>query len=187
MKLKAIQLRKGMIIIFNDDLYMLTNVMHITPGKGQAAVQTKMKSIKTGTNAEKRFRSDENVEKADLQTRNMEFLYQDGSDYIFMDKETFDQFPLNTDLIGDNALYLLPNTSIDVSFHENEAIGIELPLTVELKVVDTDPNLKTATVTSSYKPATLETGLKVQVPQFIKEGETLRIDTRDGKYLERAK
>ncbi len=187
MKLKAIQLRKGMIIIFNDDLYMLTNVMHITPGKGQAAVQTKMKSIKTGTNAEKRFRSDENVEKADLQTRNMEFLYQDGSDYIFMDKETFDQFPLNSDLIGDNALYLLPNTSIDVSFHENEAIGIELPLTVELKVVDTDPNLKTATVTSSYKPATLETGLKVQVPQFIKEGETLRIDTRDGKYLERAK
>ncbi|MCD4692665.1 MAG: elongation factor P, partial [Calditrichales bacterium] len=148
---------------------------------------TKMKSIKTGTNAEKRFRSDENVEKADLQTRNMEFLYQDGSDYIFMDKETFDQFPLNADLIGDNALYLLPNTSLDVSFHENEAIGIELPLTVELKVVDTDPNLKTATVTSSYKPATLETGLKVQVPQFIKEGETLRIDTRDGKYLERAK
>lgn len=187
MKLKAIQLRKGMIIIFNDDLYMLTNVMHITPGKGQAAVQTKMKSIKTGTNAEKRFRSDENVEKADLQTRNMEFLYQDGSDYIFMDKETFDQFPLNADLIGDNALYMLPNTSVDVSFHENEAIGIELPLTVELKVVDTDPNLKTATVTSSYKPATLETGLKVQVPQFIKEGETLRIDTRDGKYLERAK
>ncbi len=187
MKLKAIQLRKGMIIIFNDDLYALTNVMHITPGKGQAAVQTKMKSIKTGTNAEKRFRSDENVEKADLQTRNMEFLYQDGSDYIFMDKETFDQFPLNADLIGDNALYLLPNTSLDVSFHENEAIGIELPLTVELKVVDTDPNLKTATVTSSYKPATLETGLKVQVPQFIKEGETLRIDTRDGKYLERAK
>lgn len=187
MKLKAIQLRKGMIIIFNDDRYVLTNVMHITPGKGQAAVQTKMKNIRTGANAEKRFRSDENVEKADLQTRNMEFLYQDGSDYIFMDKETFDQFPLNADLIGDNALYMLPNTSVDVSFHENEAIGIELPLTVELKVVDTDPNLKTATVTSSYKPATLETGLKVQVPQFIKEGETLRIDTRDGKYLERAK
>jgi elongation factor P len=187
MKLKAIQLRKGMIITFNDDLYVLTNVMHITPGKGQAAVQTKMRNIKTGTNAEKRFRSDENVEKADLQTRNLEFLYQDGSDYIFMDKETFDQFPLNVDLIGDNALYLLPNTSIDVSFHENEPISIELPLTVELKVVETGPNLKTATVTSSYKPATLETGLKVQVPQFIEEGETLRIDTRDGKYLERAR
>lgn len=187
MKLKATQLRKGMIIIFNDDLYTLTDVMHITPGKGQAAVQTKMKNIKTGTNAEKRFRSDDNVEKATLDTRSMEYLYDDGDNYYFMDQETFDQIPLHSDLLGDANLYLLPNTVVEVSFFENNAIGIDLPNTVDLKVVETEPTMKTATITSSYKPATLETGLKIQVPQFISEGEVVRVDTRDGKYLERAK
>jgi elongation factor P len=187
MKLKATQLRKGMIIIFNDDLYQLTDVMHITPGKGQAAVQTKMKNIKSGTNAEKRFRSDENVEKATLENRSMEYLYDDGNHYYFMDQETFDQIPLDSELLGDAHLYMLPNTLVDVSFFENSPIGIELPNTVELKVTETEPTMKTATVTSSFKPAVLETGLKVQVPQFISEGELIRIDTRDGKYLERVK
>ncbi len=187
MKLKATQLRKGMIIIFNDELYTLTDVMHVTPGKGQASVQTKMKSIKSGTNAEKRFRSDENVEKATLETRKMEFLYDDSDNYYFMDQETFDQIPLHSELLGDAHYYLLPNTPVDVSFFENEAIGIELPNAVDLKITETEPVMKTATITSSYKPATLETGLQVQVPQFISEGEVIRIDTRDGKYLERAK
>ncbi len=187
MKLKAIQLRKGNIIIFKDDLYAITEAMHVTPGKGQASIQTKMKSIRTGANAEKRFRPDETVEKADLQTRKMEFIYQDGEDYYFMDQETFEQIPLKEDLLGEAPLYMLPNTEVEVDFYENAPIGIELPLTVELKVVETEPNLKTATVSSSYKPAVLETGLKVQIPPFIEEGEVIRIDTRDGKYLERAK
>ncbi|MGD9900211.1 MAG: elongation factor P [Calditrichaceae bacterium] len=187
MKLKATQLRKGMIIIYNEDLFVLTDVMHITPGKGQASVQTKMKNIKTGTNAENRFRSDETVEKANLENRVMEYLYDDGQHYYFMDKETFEQIPLTSELLGEAHLYMLPNIEVDVSFYNNEALGVELPNTVDLKVVETEPIMKTATITSSYKPATLETGLKVQVPQFISEGEVIRIDTRDGKYLERAK
>ncbi len=187
MKLKAVQLRKGNIIEFNNDLYVLTDVMHVTPGKGPAFFQTKMKSLTTGSNAEKRFRPEEAVIKADLETRKMEFLYNDDDAYYFMDSKTYEQFPLYAEFIGDDVYYLLPNIKVDVSFYQGKAIGLELPLSVDLKVTQTDPNLKTATVSSSYKPATLETGLKVQIPPFMEEGETIRIDTRDGKYLERAK
>ncbi len=187
MKLKASQIRKGSVIMFRDDLYVMTDVMHVTPGKGPAFIQGKMKSIKSGQNAEYRFRPDESVEKIDLQTRKMEFLYEDSGDYIFMDQETYDQIPLNTGLLGDAPLYMLPNTVVDVSFHGTEPIGVELPFTVELTVAETEPNLKTATVSSSYKPAVMETGLKVQIPPFVEEGEKIRIDTRDGKYLERVK
>jgi len=187
MKLKAIQLRKGNIIIFKNDLYVLTEVNHVTPGKGQASIQTKMKSVKSGQKGENRFRPDETVEKADLQTRKMEFLYRDGEHYYFMDQETYDQLPLSSELLGDAPLYILPNTVVDVDFYENDPIGVELPITVDLKVVETEPNLKTATVSSSYKPAVLETGLKIQIPPFIEEGEVVRIDTRENKYLERAK
>lgn len=187
MKIKATQLRRGMIINFEGNLYTLTEVMHITPGNLRAKVQTKMKNIKSGVNAEYRFRADESVEKASLQTRQMEYLYEDGAHFFFMDLETYDQIPLNSELLGDAKLYLLPNTKVDISFYENDAIGIELPNTIELKVLETEPGLKTATVTSSYKPAVLETGLKILVPPFIEIGEIVRVDTRDGKYLERAK
>ena len=187
MKIKAIQLRRGNVIMYKDDLYVITDFMHVTPGKGPAFFQTKMKSIKSGSNAEHRYRPDEGVEKIDLETRKMEFLYEDGGDYYFMDQETYDQFPLNKEVLGEAPLYMLPNTQVDVSFHQNDPIGIEIPLTVELAVTETDPNLKTATVSSSYKPAVLETGLKIQIPPFIEEGEVIRVDTRDGKYLERAK
>ncbi len=187
MKLKATQLRKGMIIEYNDDLYQLTDVFHNTPGKGQASVQTKMKNIRTGVNAEKRYRSDETAIKASLESKEMEFLYNDGDDYYFMDTETYDQIALRTDIIGDSHFYLLPNIKVTVNFYQNSPVGIELPGSVELKIIETEPSLKTATVTSSYKPATLETGLKIQVPPFISEGEVVRIDTSDGKYLERAK
>ncbi len=187
MKLKASQVRKGNVILFNGELHVITEYKHLTPGKGQAAIQTKMKNIITGSNAEHRFRPDDNVEKADLDTRRMEYLFQDEHHYFFMDLETFEQIPLDEDMVGDAALYMLPNTQVDISFHENRPIGIELPLTVELTVSETEPNMKTATVTSSYKPAVLETGLKVQIPQFIEEGEVIRIDTREGKYIERAK
>ncbi|MBN2424704.1 MAG: elongation factor P [Calditrichaceae bacterium] len=187
MKLKAIQLRKGNIIKIDNELLIIADFVHITPGKGQAVIQAKLKNIRTGTNAEKRFRPDEAVEKADLQNRRMEFLYDDGSFFHFMDKENYEQIALSDEFVGDGKYYLLPNTDVDVSFYNNDAIGIELPLSVDLKVIETEPNLKTATVTTSYKPATLETGLKTQIPPFIEEGEIIRIDTRDGKYLERAK
>ena len=149
MKLKASQVRKGNVIVFKDDLYVLTEVVHVTPGKGPAFIQSKMKNVRGGQNAEYRFRPDESVEKVDLQTRKMEFLYEDAGDYYFMDQETYDQFPLSTDLLGDAPLYMLPNTVVDVQFHDSTPIGIELPLTVDLKVVETEPNLKTATVSSS--------------------------------------
>jgi elongation factor P len=187
MKLKATQLRKGMIIEYNDDLYQLSEVFHNTPGKGQASVQAKMKNIRTGANAEYRFRSDETAVKAYLESKEMEYIYVDGDDYFFMDMETYEQISLRKDLLDDSIYYLLPNIHVTVNFYENSPISVELPQSVELKVVETEPTMKTATVTSSYKPAVLETGLKVQVPPFISEGEIVRIDTDDGKYLERVK
>jgi len=187
MKIKATQIRKGMILIYNKELNVVTSMSHFTPGKGQAGVQCKMKNIKTGNNAENRFRSDESVEKANLETIKMEYLYDDGDQYYFMDLETFDQIPIMEELIGDAKFYMLPNTQCEVSFFESAPLSVELPLTIELKVIETSPHLKTATVTSSYKPATMETGLIIQVPQFISEGEVIKIDTREGKYLERAK
>jgi len=187
MRIKATQLRKGMIIEYNKDLYQVSEVLHITPGNWRAMIQTKMKSIRSGTNAEKRFRSDDIIVKADLETKEMEYLYQDGEMYTFMDVQTYDQVSLHVDLVGDVALYILPNTKVLVDFYQGKPLSIELPGSVDLKVVETEPALKTATVTSSYKPAVLETGLKVQVPPFISEGEIIRIDTADGTYLERAK
>jgi elongation factor P len=187
MKLKATQLRKGMIIEFNNDLYQLTDVFHNTPGKGQASVQTKMKNIKTGTNAEYRFRSDETAIKASLDSKEMEFLYQDSEDFHFMDTSNYEQITLREDILGDAHFYLLPNTKVMVNFYQNSPVSIELPGSVELKIIETEPQIKTATVTSSYKPAVLETGLKIQIPPFLSEGEVIRIDTSDGKYLERAK
>lgn len=187
MKLKATQLRKGMIIEFNDDLYQLTEVFHNTPGKGQASVQTKMKNIRSGINAEYRFRSGETAIKASLESKEMEYLYQDGEDFYFMDVQTYDQLALRSDVLGDAVLYLVANIILAVNFYQNDPISVEMPGSVELMVTETEPQLKTATVTSSYKPAIVETGLKVQVPPFISEGDTIRIDTSDGKYLERAK
>jgi len=187
MKLKATQLRKGMMIEHNNELYRLSEVFHNTPGKGPASVQTKMKNIRTGINAEKRYRSDETAIKASLESKEMEYLYNDGDDFVFMDTETYDQIPLRTDVLGDSHLYLLPNTKVTVNFYQNSPVGVELPGSVELKIIETEPSMKTATVTSSFKPAVVETGLKIQVPPFISEGEVVRIDTSDGKYLERAK
>ncbi len=187
MKLKAIQLRKGMIIEFNNELHQLSEVFHNTPGKGPASVQVKMKNIRTGIKAEKRYRSDETAIKASMDSKEMEYLYRDGEDFYFMDTETYDQIGLRADVLGDADMYLLPNVKVSVNFYQNNPISIELPGSVDLKVVETEPSMKTATVTSSYKPAVVETGLKVQVPPFISEGEVVRIDTSDGRYLERAK
>jgi elongation factor P len=187
MKLKATQLRKGMIIEFNNDLYRLTEVFHNTPGKGQASVQTKMKNIKTGNNAEYRFRSGETAIKASLESKEMEFLYQDGQEYCFMDTATFEQLTLNQELLADAIYFLLPNSKVNINYYNNNPVGIDLPASVELKIVETEPTMKTATVTSSYKPAVLETGLKIQVPPFLSEGDVIRVDTSEAKYLERAK
>jgi elongation factor P len=187
MRIKATQLRKGMIIEYNNDLYQLSEVLHITPGNWRAMIQTKMKNIRTGTNAEKRFRSDDIIVKANLETKEMEYLYQDGELYTFMDVETYDQISLHAELVGDFPLYVLPNTKVLINFYQGKPLSLDLPGSVELKVTETEPAMKTATVTSSYKPAVLETGLKIQVPPFISEGDVVRIDTSEGTYLERVK
>ncbi len=187
MKIKAIQIRKGNVIEYKGDLYRVTEAIHVTPGKGQALMQIKMKRLSDGTNAEHRFRPDEAVEKATLITKEYQYLYQDGDDYIFMDLETYEQISLNKEMLGDAIYYLLPETIVQIQFYEGKPVGVELPQAVELRVVETEPTLKGATVTSSYKPAKLETGLVTQVPPFIEEGEVIRVDTRDGKYLDRVK
>lgn len=185
MKIKAIQIRKGNVIIFREDLYKVTEALHVTPGKGAAMMQVKMKRLVDGTKAENRFRPDEAVEKATLFTREYQFLYKDGDAYYFMDLETYEQIHVSSELLGEGIYYLLEETIVQIQFYEGDPVGIELPPAVELKVVETEPNLKGATATTSYKPATLETGLLTQIPPFIEAGEIIRVDTRDGKYLDR--
>lgn len=187
MKIKAIQIRKGNVLEWNKDLYRVTEATHVTPGKGQAVMQVKMKRLSDGNKAENRFRPDESVEKAELFNREYQYLYEDGSNLCFMNLENFEQILISKDLLEDQIYFLLPETIVQVLFHNNTPIGVELPASVELKIVDTEPNLKGATVSSSYKPATLETGLVTQVPPFIEVGEKIRVDTRDGKYLDRVK
>lgn len=187
MKIKAIQIRKGNILNFKNDLYRVTDATHVTPGKGPAMMQIKMKRLSDGTKAEHRFRPDEAVEKVSLIVREYQYLYQDGDHFYFMDLETYEQIHLHRDMLDEGVYYLLPETIVQIQFNEGDPVGVELPASVELRVVATEPALKGATVTSSYKPATMETGLVTQVPPFIEEGELLRIDTRDGRYLDRAK
>ena len=183
----ATQLRVGMTILYNGEPYRVVSVQHITPGNWRGMVQTKLKNLKTGSSVENRFRSDEKLEKAHLDQHEMEYLYNSGTDYHFMNTENYEQVSLSSEELGDNVYYLIANVKFMVDFYEGKPVGIEPPQVVELKVVDTAPNLKGATVTNTLKPATMETGLVVNVPAFINVGEKLRIDTTDGKYIERAK
>ncbi len=183
----ATQLRVGMNIIHKEKLCRVASVTHVTPGKGHGMIQAKLREVATGTGFDYRFRSDERIERATLEQRQMEFLYADGEEYVFMNSETYEQINLNTELLGDSINYLLPNIQIKVEFFQDQPIGVDLPQSVELEVVETAPELKGATASASAKPATLETGLVVQVPQFVKVGEKIRVDTSEGKYIERVK
>ncbi len=185
--IQATQIRPGMVILMDGNLYRVLSVNHVTPGNWRGMVQTKMRNLKTGSNYEHRFRSEDRVEQGNLEQHEMEYLYAAGGEYVFMNTETYDQVHLSPDVLGDAVYYLTPNCKLDIDFYEGNPVAIELPMTVDLKVVETEPGLKGATVTNQLKPAKLETGLMVQVPGFISVGETLRIDTATGKYLERAK
>ena len=185
--LPATQLRAGMAILHEGNLCRVLSVLHLTPGNWRGMVQTKLRNLKTGNSFEYRFRSEDRVERADLEQHEMEFLYASGDEYHFMNTGTYEQVAIHRDDLGDAVNYLTPNTKVVVEFYEHRPVGVELPITVDLKVVDTPPGLRGATATNSGKPATLETGLQVQVPQFIQVGEVIRIDTAEGKYLERAK
>jgi len=186
MSIPATQLRPGMIIKHNNDLHSVFSVEHRTPGNLRAFIQAKLRNLRTGAMFEHRFRSPDPIEKINVDEVKMEYLYQDGDDYYFMNTENYEQLHLNKDILGEAVNYLTANLQIQVEFFDGKAVGIELPQTVELKVIETEPGLKSATASSVTKPAKTETGLVVHVPPFISEGETIRVDTAEGAYLSRA-
>jgi elongation factor P len=183
----ATQIRKGMIIIMDGTLYRVMEMQLITPGRWKAMVQTKLRNLQIGSQTEHRFRSEERLEQAHLEEVEMEFLYREGAEYHFMNLTNYEQSSMTAETIGSGVQYLMPNMVIEVQMFDGKPVGIDLPNSVELKVTSTEPRLKGATQTSLYKPATVETGAVVQVPEFIKEGDVIRVDTRDDKYLERVK
>jgi elongation factor P len=186
MAIPATQMRPGMIIKHNNDLHMVFSVEHRTPGNLRAFIQAKLRNIRTGAMFEYRFRSGDAIDKVVVDEVEMEYLYNEGDSYYFMNTETYEQTYLGRDVLGDAVDYLIPNLQIKVEFYDGKAVGVELPQTIELTVVETEPGLKSATATNVTKPAKLETGLIVQVPPFINEGEKIRVDTSEGAYLSRA-
>ena len=185
--IQATQLRRGNIINHKGELFRVVDFTHLTPGKGRGMVQTKLKNLRSGAISDERFRSDDAVDKAVLDKRQMEYLYSEGDNYYFMDTESYEQIHFTSDLLGDAMQYLIANAKIDVEFYEERPVGIELPMTVDLRVVETAPGMPSATATNVVKPATTETGLVVGVPHFITEGENIRVDTSEGKYIERVR
>ena len=184
--ISATQLRPGMVIKFNNELYSIFSVNHRTPGNLRGFVQVRMRSLRSGSMTEHRFSSEDKVEKAVMDEQQMEYLYDDGEYYYFMNTESFEQMHLMKELLGDATQYLIPQLRVSVEFYEGKPISVELPATVDLTVVETEPGLKGATVSNVTKPAKMETGLVVQVPAFITEGEKIRVNTSEGTYQERA-
>lgn len=183
---QANRIRPGSVIIYKGDLCRVMSVTHLTPGNLRAMVQAKMRNIKSGVQFEQRFRATEDVEAAFLEKHQMEYLYDDGGRYHLMNSETYEQIEMDHEMFGDAIKYVLPNTKVEVTFHEGSPIGVELPTTVDLKVVDAEPSVKKQTASASYKKCTVETGLVVMVPPFVEAGDKIRINTETGEYLERA-
>jgi elongation factor P len=184
--ISATQLRPGMVIKFNNELYSVFKMEHRTPGNLRGFVQAKMRKLSSGTMIEHRFSSEDRVERAALEEIEMEYLYDDGEYYYFMNTENFEQMHLTKEILGDSVEFLIPQLKVNVEFFEGKPISVELPPTVDLTVVETEPGLKGASVSNVTKPAKLETGLVVQVPPFINEGEKIRVSTSEGTYQERA-
>ncbi len=185
--INATQLRTGMIIIYDEDLYRVTTVKHLTPGKGHGFMQTKLRNLRTGVGTEHKFRSDDRVDRATLESHEMQYLYAEDDRHTFMDTESYEQTELSSDDVGDILPYLLPNQVVVVELFDGSPVGVSLASAVELEVVETEPVMKGATASASYKPARLETGVTVQVPPFIQIGDRIRVDPSEGKYIERAK
>ena len=183
--ISATQIKRGMTIKLNDELYRVFSFQHLTPGKGRGMMQTKLRSLKSGSIIEHRFRSEDHIERAYLENHEVEYLYSDGSDHYFMNTETFEQFHLPANILEDSIPFMTPNIKLKVEFHEGKPIGVELPASVELRVVSTEPALRGATVSNVNKPATLETGIEIMVPPYLTTGEIIRIDTRDGRFVSR--
>lgn len=178
-------LRKGSVLKIDDELYVVLFYQHHKPGKGGAVVRTKLRNIKKGTIVEKTFKADEPLEDVEVETREMQLLYRDGSDYVFMDLNTYEQYHVPQELVGDSGKYLKNEMICNAIINEGEIILIEPPMFVELEVIETDPGVRGDTVSGGSKPAKLETGVVVQVPLFVNVGDVIKIDTRDDRYVER--
>lgn len=180
------QLRPGMVVKFNNELHSVFSMVHRTPGNLRGFVQAKMRNLRTGSMMEHRFSSEDKVERVALDEHEMEYLYDDGEYYYFMNTENYEQMHLTKDMLGDGVLYLIPQLRVTVEFYEGKPISVELPPSVEMTVMETEPGLKGSTVSNVTKPAKMDTGLVVQVPGFVNPGERIRISTSGGTYLERA-
>jgi elongation factor P len=184
--IQATRIRKGMLIKLDNDLYRILDLHHLTPGNKRAHIQVRMRNIRTTALADHKFRAEEDVERATLDEREMQYLYHDTDHYYFMDTSTYEQIHISAEALGDSKDYLIADAIIKVEFYEVEPVGIELPPTVDLVVKETVPGIKGATASAQVKPATLETGLVVQVPPFVNEGDKVRISTETGEYQSRA-
>jgi elongation factor P len=179
------ELKKGVTIELDDKLYQVISYQHIKVGRGSAQVRLKIRDIRSGHTIERSFQASEKFKRARLDSRAMQYLYNDGDAYYFMDEKSFEQIPISPDQLGDALDYLKENMSVEVSSYQGKLIGVELPITVELEVVETGPGFKGDTATAGNKPAKLETGITIQVPLFISNGDIIKVDTRTGQYLER--
>ena len=185
MKINAGEIRVGMLLEFKNDLWQVLKTQHVKPGKGGAFAQVEMKSVNKNTKLNERFRSSETVEKASLEETNFNFLYKDDNDYFFMDPKSFEQIEIKKETIGDKEKLLTENLEVSVSFYNEKPISVELPNQVLCKIETTDVALKGQTVSSSYKPATLDNGLNIQVPPFIETGDEIIVDTRNLEYVKK--
>jgi len=179
------ELRKGITIELDDKLYQVVDYQHIKVGRGSAQVRLKLRDIRSGHNIDRSFQASEKFARARLESRTMQYLYNDGDAYYFMDQETFEQMPIDANQLGDTLNYLKEGMSLEVTSYKGELVGVELPITVELEVAETGPGFKGDTATAGNKPAKLETGITIQVPMFINNGDVIKVDTRTGVYLER--
>lgn len=184
--IQATRLRKGMLIKAGQDLFRVLELQHVTPGNLRGFVRVKLRNIRSGSLSDQKLRSEDAIERATLDEREMQYLYHDGSLYHFMDTTTFDQIQLSDEVLGDSVNFLVAESTIRMEFYGSEPVGIELPQTVDLKIVDTAPGIKGATASAQLKPATLETGLVIQVPPFINPGDVVRVSTETGEYQSRA-
>lgn len=184
---KMIDIRRGMVLNMNNQLWYCLDRDLNTPGNWRAILYLKLKNLKTGSITDERVHPDDKVDVVYLETKDYTYSYKDGEDFVFMDAETFEQVTLSGQMVGDKILYLRENDTVQITSYDGKPLDIVLPQTVTLKVVETEPGIKGATAAAQYKPATMETGLKVTVPSFINEGEMIVIQTEDGKYLRRAK
>ena len=186
MSIKATEMKKGMVLKVDNNPCLVLDYQHVKLGKGGAVLQTKLKNIIDGTIINKRIRSEEALEQVFMEKQKYEYLYSSGNEYVFMHQENYEQITLDGELFADGVKYCKPNTEIELQFYDGKPLAVVLPNSVELKVADTPPKIKGATATNQYKRATLETGLQINVPPFVKNGDILRVDTRTGKYIERA-